>query len=56
MFNALKSHLVKYPENVYAVYLYLYSNDLYSYCTGYLSMPIDTFCECDHSQSEIAKV
>ena len=34
-------HLVKHPENVYAVHLCIESNNLYGYCTGYLSMPID---------------
>ena len=35
--------LVKHPENVYAVHLCLDSNNLYGYCTGYLSMPLDTW-------------
>ena len=35
--------LVKHPENVYAVHICLDSNNLYGYCTGYLSMPLDTW-------------
>ena len=37
--------LVKHPENVYAVHLCIDSHNLYGYCTGYLSMPLDT---CTH--------
>ena len=35
--------LVKHPENVYAVHLCIDSHNLYGYCTGYLSMPLDTW-------------
>ena len=35
--------LVKHPDNVYAVHLYIDSHNLYGYCTGYLSMPLDTW-------------
>ena len=48
--------VVKHPENVYAVHLSIDSHNLYGYCTGYLSLPLDTFCECGNSQSEVAKV
>ena len=37
--------LVEPPENVYAVHLCLDSNNIFGYCTGYLSMPLDT---CTH--------
>ena len=30
-------------ENVYAVHLCIDSHNLYGYCTGYLSMPLDTW-------------
>ena len=35
--------LVKHPENVYAMHLCLDSNNIFGYCTGYLSMPLDTW-------------
>ena len=35
--------LVKYPDNVYAVHLCIDRHNLYGYCTGYLSMPLDTW-------------
>ena len=35
--------LVKHPENVYAVHLCIDSHNLYGYCKGYLSMPLDTW-------------
>ena len=40
-----KNHfdLVKHPENVYTVHLCLDSNNIFVYCTGYLSMPLDTW-------------
>ena len=33
--------LVKHPENFNAVHLSLDSNNIFGYCTGYLSMPHD---------------
>ena len=35
--------LVEPPENVYAVHLCIDSNNIFGYCTGYLSMPLDTW-------------
>ena len=35
--------LVKHPENVYAMHLSIDSNNILGYCTGYLSMPLDTW-------------
>ena len=35
--------MVKHPENVYAMHLCLDSNNIFGYCTGYLSMPLDTW-------------
>ena len=35
--------LGKHPENVYAVHLSLDSNNIFGYCTAYLSMPLDTW-------------
>ena len=35
--------LVKHPENVYAIHLCIANHNLYGYCTGYLSMSLDTW-------------
>ena len=35
--------LVKHPENVYAVHLCIDTKNSYGYCTGYLSMLLDTW-------------
>ena len=35
--------LVKHPENVYAMHLSIDGNNLFGYCPGYLSMPLDTW-------------
>ena len=32
-----------HPENVYAVHLCIDTKNIYGYCTGYLSMPLDTW-------------
>ena len=42
-FGNYQLDLVKHPENVYAVYLCVDSNRIFGYCTGYLSMPLDTW-------------
>ena len=34
--------LVKHPESDYVLHLCIDSNNLYGYCTGYLSIPLDT--------------
>ena len=34
---------MKHPENVYAVHLCIDSQNIFGYCTGYLSMPLDTW-------------
>ena len=35
--------LGKHPEKVYVVHLCIDSNNIFGYCTGYLSMPLDTW-------------
>ena len=56
--NASNYHLdlVKHPENVYAVHLCIDSINLNGYCKGFLSMLIDTFCECGNSHTQVTKV
>ena len=40
-----KYHLdmVKHGKNVTAAHLYMDSNNIFGYCTGYLSIPLDTW-------------
>ena len=33
----------KLPENFYAVHLCIDTKNIYGYCTGYLSLPLDTW-------------
>ena len=35
--------LVKHPENVFAMHQCLDCNNIFGYCTAYLSMPLDTW-------------
>ena len=35
--------LGKHLDNVYAVHLCIDTKNIYGYCTGYLSMPLDTW-------------
>ena len=36
-------HLLKHHENVKVMHLCLDNNNIFGYCTGYLSMPLDTW-------------
>ena len=36
-------NLLNHPENVYAVYLCIDSNNIFGYSTGYLSKPLNTW-------------